>query len=309
MPQNIQKAFFYFYVDDTAVRFLQQTNLQHTFNSLQDQLCLLQRVLSADKSKLMFSLIIFMNKKSIVWEICYKRWARNRVGIFFQTYRGFNVITTCFFRITFSTLPKAEGFVGVLRQQRFLFLLLSQKEVCWSYICICSWVPRCTVHECLCSEPSHAGWWIMVDHAIMVLWDFITNCGFLTHNCTLCSKVNETSLSTRQLARWYVFIYKAILDMIVFYLHSLLTLTDKIHSLQSFVVVQLVIPKTRAGLGKMAYWFSAHFTWNSPQIVQNLFTLGDYKSFYYLYVHCEWWEFDRFLFFWSPETVRCARSW
>lgn len=84
--------------------------------------------------------------------------------------------------------------------------------------------------------------------------------------------------------------------MIVVYLYSLVTLMDKIHSLQSFVVVQFVIPKARAGLGKMVFWFSAHFTWNSPQIVQNVFTLGDYKSFYYLYVYCERWEFDRFLF-------------
>lgn len=42
----------------------------------------------------------------------------------------------------------------------------------------------------------------------------ITNCGALTHHCTLHSKVNWPSLYVRRLKHWHVLIYKAILEMI-----------------------------------------------------------------------------------------------
>ncbi len=67
---------------------------------------------------------------------------------------------------------------------------------------------------------------------------FITKCVFLIHHCALYSKVSWTSLSTRWLAHWYIFIYKAILGKFPVYLSSPLTLKDGIHNLRYSDIVR-----------------------------------------------------------------------
>lgn len=91
LPQNIQKAFFNF-------------NLQHAFNSLQDQFCLLQRVLNADKSTHVL-FFIFMNKKSIVCENCYKKAGKKLTWDFLSNISG---VILRWYQLVFST------FVSVL---------------------------------------------------------------------------------------------------------------------------------------------------------------------------------------------------
>lgn len=88
---------------------------------------------------------------------------------------------------------------------------------------------------------------------------FINNSGFLTHHCILYSKVNWTALSTRWLAHWYIFFYKAILGLFLDCLSCLLILKDGLRSLRSSDIVQYVVPKVRTELGKKAFRISAPF--------------------------------------------------
>ena len=48
----------------------------------------------------------------------------------------------------------------------------------------------------------------MLDSVYRGVLRFITNCGFLTHHCTLYSIVNWSALSTRWHAHWYLMTFK-----------------------------------------------------------------------------------------------------
>ena len=146
---------------------------------------------------------------------------------------------------------------------------------------------------------------------------FITNCGFLTHHCTLYSKVSWTSLSARRLGHWYVFIYKAIIGKIPDYLSSLLILKDGLHNLRSMSFIQFVIPRVRTELGKKAFRFSAPSAWNSLQTefkLQSLVSLNVFKSemkaLEYRSSECHSFNWWLLLFFSLPctvESVFCCR--
>ena len=122
----------------------------------------------------------------------------------------------------------------------------------------------------------------MLDSVYHGVLRFITNCGFLTHHCTLYSIVNWTALSTRWLGHWYIFIYKSILRKTPDYLSSLLILKDGTLNLRSLDFVQFVIPKVRTELGKKSFRFSAPFAQYKKQY-ETINSMRQYKRKQYIH--------------------------
>ena len=110
---------------------------------------------------------------------------------------------------------------------------------------------------------------------------FITNYRSLTHRCTLYSKVNWPSLSTRRLSHWHVFIYKAIIGYLPGYLSCLLIRKESSYELRSQDLLLMTTSKFDSDLGKKAFGVSAPDAWNTLQedlMLQDAVTLGEFKE-------------------------------
>ena len=93
----------------------------------------------------------------------------------------------------------------------------------------------------------------------------ITGDSYWTHHCTLYQKVAWPSLATRREQKSLVFIYKAMLNKLPFYLSSLLKVRNSDHHTHSQQHITLDKPYIHTEVGKTAFRYHARHSWNKLQ--------------------------------------------
>lgn len=101
---------------------------------------------------------------------------------------------------------------------------------------------------------------------------FISNSPFRTHHCNLYSSVGWTSLATRRLQHWYMFIYKAFLGKLPGYICSKFERIQSSHSLRSNTWVRFKVPAIRTEASKRSLFFFGPWSWNDLQTHLRLVT-------------------------------------
>ena len=94
---------------------------------------------------------------------------------------------------------------------------------------------------------------------------FITSSTYRTHHCTLYSLVGWSSLASRRLLHWYIFIYKAILGNVPPYICSKFELVQNSLNLRSNAWMRYVVPNTKSEAGKKTLAFFGPWSWNDLQ--------------------------------------------
>lgn len=119
LGKNIPNSSFHFYADDTAIYCTAPTSaeavkyLQLAFDRVQEQLCHLQLVLNADKTKCMF----FTTSKAARTAKCEKILTRNGQQIELVStfkYLGFLIDDHLYFKEHIQYVVKKQTFIGIL---------------------------------------------------------------------------------------------------------------------------------------------------------------------------------------------------
>ena len=116
--------------------------------------------------------------------------------------------------------------------------------------------------------------------------------GIQTHNCKLYEKVGLSSLYTRRMEHWYMFLYKAILHDLPPYLCSLMVpKTNSARITRSSSLIMYNVPRTRTTFGESAFKSFAPSSWCKLQEhlkLESLITLNNYKSRIKDYLTTNW---------------------
>ena len=122
----------------------------------------------------------------------------------------------------------------------------------------------------------------MLDSVYHAALRFVSNSGFRTHHCKLYVKVGLSSLYTRRMEHWYMFLYKAILHDLPPYLCSLMVpKTNSARITRSSSLIMYNVPRTRTTFGESAFKYFAPSSWCKLQEhlkLESLITLNNYKS-------------------------------
>lgn len=94
---------------------------------------------------------------------------------------------------------------------------------------------------------------------------FISNSSYRTHHCILYSLTGWTSLATRRLQHWYVFIYKAVLGKLPWYICSKLELIKNSLNLRSSTWMRFKVPPVRTEASKRSLFYFGPWSWNDLQ--------------------------------------------
>ena len=108
---------------------------------------------------------------------------------------------------------------------------------------------------------------------------FITNSTFRTHHCILYSLVGWSSLATRRLQHWYIFIYKAMLGKLPLYICSKFEIVQNSLNLRSSAWVRLKVPPVRTEASKRSLFYFGPWSWNDLQSRIKLPSLVSLYSF------------------------------
>ena len=276
---NIPNTSFHFYADDTVIYCSAPTPekafvyLQNAFDKVQEQLCQLQLVLNADKTKLMF----FTNSNSARSKLSNVIVASNGQQIELVStfkYLGFLIDEHLSFKDhILYTVKKLKLLLGFYFRNKSCFSFAVKQKLVES-----TFLPILDYGDVLyMSATAHC--LHMLDSVYHGALRFITNCGALTHHCVLYAKVNWPSLYAHRLGHWYVLIYKAILGLTPSYLSSLLVMKDGAYNLRSQDFVHFTVPKVRTEMGKKAFRFAAPSSWLELQSELKLLSLVSLNIF------------------------------
>jgi hypothetical protein len=115
-------------------------------------------------------------------------------------------------------------------------------------------------------ETSFIDWQVRVLEWLHVLYHsairFATNAPYRTHQCTLYSSVNWSSLYIRRKPHWLLLIFKILLGLTPPYLRYLLQPSSPTYNTRSASHILLNVPKAHTSLGHSSFQFAAGSDWN-----------------------------------------------
>ena len=271
-----------FYADDTimfssASSLASATkDLQSAFNVVQQNLHGLRLVLNIDKSKVICftrsnktsdmddNQIVTLNNKVIERVATYKY-----LGFFLEENLSFKHHIECLTK-------KLRIKLGFLYRNKCCFSFGARKKIVQAVLLsVIDYGDILYMHANSSSLK-------MLDSVYHAALRFVSNSGFRTHHCKLYEKVGLSSLYTRRMEHWYMFLYKAILHDLPPYLCSLMVpKTNSARITRSSSLIMYNVPRTRTTFGESAFKSFAPSSLCKLQEhlkLESLITLNNYKS-------------------------------